>query len=146
MKTTFTFGTNSCASAVGTTVDIGMVFLFLGHFGHCVYEINRIGKIIELKRAFDVLLLQFPFRDFFHSLLELALFDGVSHNGTTSNTRKSFCNAKTSVCFYAVHPERAQRSREVPQHCLKASQREPSTTLYLLSAPLRMTATCRESF
>src|SRR5881398_333948 len=76
-----------------------MVFLFLGHFGHCVYEINRIGKIIELKRSFDVLLLQFPFRDFFHSLFELALFDEVSHNGTTSNTRKSFCNAKTSGCF-----------------------------------------------
>jgi hypothetical protein len=46
-----------------------------------------------------VLLLQFPFRDFFHSLLELALFDEVCHNGTTSNTRKSFCNAKSSVIF-----------------------------------------------
>jgi hypothetical protein len=46
-----------------------------------------------------VLLLQLPFRDFFHSLLELALFDEVCHNGTTSNTRKSFCNAKTSGLF-----------------------------------------------
>src|SRR6266851_8343651 len=92
-----------------------MVFFFLRHFGHCVYEINRIGKIIELKRAFDVLLLQFPFRDFFHSLFELALFDEVSHNGTMSNTRKSFCNAKTSGCFCGGHPEgiAAEKNRPV---------------------------------
>ena len=95
----FAVGRDNQTYFVVTNVDVWMMFLFLGHFGHCVHEINRIGKIIELKRAFDVLLLQFPLRDFLHSLFELALFDEVSHNGTTSNTRKSFCNAKTSGVF-----------------------------------------------
>jgi hypothetical protein len=103
-QTAFAVGRENQTHFVVTNVDVWMMFLFVGHFRHRVHEINRIGKIIELKRAFDVLLLQFPFRDLFHSLFELALFDEVSHNGTTSNTRKSFCNAKTSGRFCGDHP------------------------------------------
>src|SRR2546423_1746788 len=73
-----------------------MMLFFLGHFRYRVHEINRIGKIVELESAFNVLFLQFPFRDSFHALFQLGRFHQVGHNGTTSNTRKSFCNAKTS--------------------------------------------------
>src|SRR5581483_3512741 len=94
------------AHFVVTNVDVWVMFLFLRHFGYRVYEIDRVGKIIELKGAFDMVLLQFPLRDFFHPLLvffffhpllELVLFNQLSHNGTTSNIRKSFCNAKSNV-------------------------------------------------
>src|SRR5438067_2572332 len=123
-----------------------MMFLFLGHFGHCVYEINRIGKIIELKRAFDVLLLQFPFRDFFEPRFQLIRFHQISHNGTTSNTRKSFCNAKTSVCLYDYHPDRSlfdslcslsvnPAEWRIPLDCVTGSWRDPSNPLYFV--PLR---------
>src|SRR5437762_6969038 len=87
------------AHFVVADVDVRMVLFFFGHFGHRVYEIDRIGKIIKLKRAFDVLFLQLPLGHFFHALFQLARFDQVSHNGTTSNTRKSFCNAKSSGLF-----------------------------------------------
>ena len=84
------------ADFVVTNVDIGMVFFFLGHFRHGIYEIDRIRKIIKLKSALDMFLLQFPFWDLFHAIFKVRSFDQVSHNGTTSNTRKSFCNAKSS--------------------------------------------------
>jgi len=117
----FAVGRKNQTDFIVTNVDVWMVFFFVCHFGHCVYEIDRIGKIIELKRAFDVLLLQFPLRDFFHSLLELALFDEVCHNGTTSNTRKSFCNAKTSGSFFAAQTGLflSRQGGELPEKILK---------------------------
>src|SRR4029453_19226963 len=74
-----------------------MMFFFLSHLGHSVHKNDCIDKIIEFESAFDTVFLQFPFRDLFHAILELALFDQVSHNGTTSITRKSFCNGKSSA-------------------------------------------------
>src|SRR6266496_1260686 len=53
---------------VVTNLNVRMMFFFLGHFGHGIYEINRIGKIIKLKSALDVFLLQLPFRDLFHAI------------------------------------------------------------------------------
>jgi hypothetical protein len=41
-----------------------------------------------------VLLLQLPFRDFFQADLRLIRFDQISHNGTTSNIPKLFCNGE----------------------------------------------------
>src|SRR5438477_7816892 len=73
-----------------------MMFFFLSHLSHPVHKIDRIDKIIEFESALDLVFLQFPFRDLFHATLELALFDQVSHTGTTSITRKSFCNGKSS--------------------------------------------------
>ena len=73
------------------------MFFFLSHLSDPVDKIDRIDKIIEFESALDLVFLQFPFRDLFHSVLELALFDQVSHTGTTSITRKSFCNAKSSA-------------------------------------------------
>ena len=87
---------------VVTNVDVGMVFFFISHFGHSIYEIDRIGKIIKLKSALDMFLLQLPFRDLFHAIFEVRSFDQVSHNGTTSNTRKSFCNAKSTGFLVTV--------------------------------------------
>src|SRR5947208_9772788 len=74
-----------------------MVFFLLGHLRDRVDEIDRVLEIIELKGPLDMLLLQFPLRDFFHPLLQLACFNQVGHNGRTSNTRKSFCNAESRV-------------------------------------------------
>src|SRR6516225_7072202 len=73
------------------------MFFFLSHLSDPVDKIDRIDKIIEFESALDLVFLQFPFRDLFHAILQLALFDQVSHNGTTSITRKSFCNGKSSA-------------------------------------------------
>src|SRR6266705_7020866 len=81
---------------VVANVDIGVVFFVLRNFGHSIYEIDRIGKIIKLESALDMFFLQLPFRDLFHAVFQIRSFDQVRHNGTTSNTRKSFCNAKSS--------------------------------------------------
>src|SRR6266436_6139145 len=74
-----------------------MMFFFLSHLSHSVHKIDRIDKIIEFESALDLVCLQFPLRDLFHAILELALFDQVSHNVRTSITRKSFCNGKSSA-------------------------------------------------
>src|SRR2546421_4586124 len=74
-----------------------MMFFLLSHLSHPVDKIDRIDKVIEFESALDLVFFQFPFRDLFHAILELALFDQVSHNGTTSITRNSFCNGKSSV-------------------------------------------------
>ncbi len=37
-----------------------MVFFFFRYFGHGIHEIDRIGKIVKLKRALDMLFLQLP--------------------------------------------------------------------------------------
>src|SRR5438552_18327563 len=74
-----------------------MMLFFFSHLSHSVHKIDRIDKIIEFESALDLVFLQFPFRDLLHAILELALFDQVSHNGTTSITRKSFCNGKSSA-------------------------------------------------
>ena len=52
-----------------------MVFFIVRNFGHSVYEIDRIGKIIELESALDLVLLQLPFRDLFHAVLQVRSFD-----------------------------------------------------------------------
>src|ERR1700730_7088508 len=88
---------------VVANVDVGMVFLVFGHLGHGVHEIDGVGKVVELERPLDVLLLQLPLGDLFHSLFQLGGFDQVSHNGTTSNTRKLFCNDESSLFFRTVN-------------------------------------------
>jgi hypothetical protein len=52
-----------------------MVFFILRNFGHSIYEIDRIGKIIELKSALDVVLFQLPFRDLFHPVFQVRSFN-----------------------------------------------------------------------
>src|SRR4029077_5421344 len=82
---------------VVTNIYVGVMFFFLSHLSDPVDKIDRIDKVIEFESALDLIFLQFPLRDLFHAILELALFDQVSHNGTTSITRKSFCNGKSSA-------------------------------------------------
>src|SRR4051794_13973217 len=122
-----------------------MMFLFIGHFGHCVHEINRIGKIIELKRAFDVLLLQFPFRDFFEPRFQLIRFHQISHNGTTSNTPKIVLQRQNELLFLRrSSPASAAESRG-PATLPEGESAGSFDDALLLSAPVRMTATCQES-
>ena len=92
-------GRENQAHFVVANVDIGMVLFFFGHFRDPIYKIDRISKIIKLKRALDVLFLQLPLGYFLHAPFQLARFDQVSHNRTTSNTRNLFCNAKSSGFF-----------------------------------------------
>jgi hypothetical protein len=108
------------------------MFLFLGHFGHCIHEINRIGKIIEFKRAFDVFLLQFPFRDFLSRVFSSSAFIKSAITGQRVTPENRFATPKRADVFAAVIPSEAQRSQGIPQHCLKVSQRDSSTTLHLV--------------
>src|SRR5712691_2279516 len=89
-----------------------MMLLVFCHLGHGVHEIDGVGKIIELERPLDVLFLQLPLGDLFHSLFQLGGFDQVGHIGTTSNTRKLFCNDESSLFFWLLsrgHPESQRR-------------------------------------
>ena len=79
-----------------------MVLFFFRYFGHGIHEIDRIGKIVKLKRALDMLFLQLPLRDLFHALFQVACFDQVSHNGTTSNTRNPFCNRENRRVLFVT--------------------------------------------
>src|SRR5688500_17146794 len=65
-----------------------MMFLLLRNFRHAVHKIDGLGEIVELKSAFDVLLLELPFRDLFQAGFRLVCFQQVSHNGerVTSST------------------------------------------------------------
>src|SRR5437870_2739222 len=95
-------GRENQAHFVVADVDIGMVLFFFGHFRDPIYKIDRISKIIKLKRAFDVLFLQLPLGYFFHALFQLARFDQVSHNRTTSNIRNLFCNRENRTAFWSA--------------------------------------------
>src|ERR1700682_4479018 len=53
------------AHLVVANVDVGMMFLVLGNFRDPIHEIDRFGKVVELERALDMLLLQLPLRDLF---------------------------------------------------------------------------------
>src|SRR5882724_7222480 len=90
------------AHLVVTNVDVRMVFFFFRYFGHGIHEIDRIGKIVKLKRALDMLFLQLPLRNLFHALFQVACFDQVSHNGTTSNTRNLFCNRENRRVLFVT--------------------------------------------
>src|SRR2546430_17678130 len=94
-----------------------MMFFFLSHLSHPVDKIDRIDKVIEFESALDLVFFQFPFRDLFHSILELALFDQVSHNGTTSITRKSFCNGKSSAYKSSIRRRFLTGSKTSTAHC-----------------------------
>ena len=100
-EATFTVGGENQAHLVVANVDVRMMFFVLCHLGNGVYEIDRIGEVVELEGAFNVFFLQLPFRNLFHSLLKLACFDQVSHNGTTTITRKLFCNVKSSTLLWS---------------------------------------------
>ena len=78
-------------------IYVGVMFFFLSHLSDPVDKIDRIDKIIEFEGALDLVFLRFPFRNLFNAILEGALLDQLSHNGTTSITRKSFCNGKSSA-------------------------------------------------
>ena len=80
-------------------IDVRMVLFIFGHFGHCIHEIDRVGEIIKLKSALDVLLLQFPFGDFFETSFQLVRFHQISHNEGTSNIPKLFCNVESQTIF-----------------------------------------------
>jgi len=96
---TFAMRRQNQTDLVVTNIDIGMMLFVLSHFDDGVYKINSAGKIIELEGAFDVLLLQFPFRDFLQADFCFIPFDQISHNRTTSNTPKSFCNGESKLFF-----------------------------------------------
>src|ERR1017187_376714 len=86
-----------------------MMLLVLGHFRDGIHKVDGVGEVVELERAFDVLLLQFPFRDFLQADFCVTRFDQISHNGTTSNIPKPFCNGESSLFFSACI--QGQRSR-----------------------------------
>jgi hypothetical protein len=56
----FAVGRKNQANLIVADVDVRMVLLFVRHFGYGIDEIDRIGKVIELKGALDVFLLQLP--------------------------------------------------------------------------------------
>src|SRR4029453_16164479 len=93
------------------------MFFFFCHLGDPVHKIDRIDKIVEFESALDLVFLQFPFRDLFHAVLELALFDQVSHTGTTSITRKSFCNGKSSAYKTSIRRRFLTESKTSSKHC-----------------------------
>src|ERR1700730_6181378 len=78
-----------------------MMLFVLRHFRDGVHKVDGVGKIIELEGAFDVLLFELPFRNLLQALLRLICFDQVSHNRTTSNTPKSFCNGESDLLFHS---------------------------------------------
>jgi len=61
----FAMGRQHQSHLVKSNVDIRMVLFFLCHFGDGVHKIDRVGKIVELERALDVLFLQLPLGDLF---------------------------------------------------------------------------------
>src|SRR3954468_19855239 len=75
-----------------------MMFLVFRYFGDPVYKADGLGEVIELERALDVLLLEFPFRHLLQSRFCLFGLQQVSHKGervTPSNlfameNRRSF--------------------------------------------------------
>src|SRR5690242_13345460 len=99
------------------------MFFFLSHLSDPVHKIDRIDKIIEFESALDLILFQFPFRDLFHAILELALFDQVSHNGTTSITRKSFRNGKSSAYKSSIPRRLLAESKTSTAHCRACFER-----------------------
>src|SRR5712691_13034457 len=78
-----------------------MMLLIFGYLGHSVHKIDGVGKVVELESPLDVLLLQLPLGDLFHALFQLGRLHQISHNRTTSNTRKLFCNDESSLFFGA---------------------------------------------
>src|SRR5215467_10632877 len=108
------------------------MLFFLSHLSNPVHKIDRIHKIIEFESALDLVLLQFPFRDLFHAILELALFDQVSHNGTTSITRKSFCNGKSSAYKSSIRRRFRRESKTSTAHlraCLESRDQSCITSV-----------------
>src|SRR4030088_1809151 len=105
-----------------------MMLFFLSHFRHRSYEINRIGEIIELERPLDVFLLEFPLRNLFQALLQLACFHQISHTVEMSNTPKLFCNAESRAFFASATKGRFQaiwrairaRPSRIPKHVAPA--------------------------
>jgi len=112
-QTAFAVGGENQAHLIVTDVDIRMVLLISGHFGHCIHEIDRVGEIIKLKSALDVLLLQFPFGDFFETSFQLVRFHQISHNEGTSNIPKLFCNVESQTIFSL--PAAALKFQNFPQ-------------------------------
>ena len=68
-QTAFAVGGKNEAHFVVTDIDVGMMLLFLRHFRDRIHKIDRLGEVIELKRALDMFLLELPFRDFFQARL-----------------------------------------------------------------------------
>ena len=58
-----------------------------------VYEIDRIGKVIELESALDMFFLQLPFRDLFHAVLELAVLIKSAITGQRVTPENRFATA-----------------------------------------------------
>src|SRR5436305_13993122 len=82
---------------VKANVDIRMVLFFLRYVSHCIHKINRIGEIVELERALDVLFLELPLGHFFQPHFCFIGFDQIRHIGQTSNTRKLFCKRRFTL-------------------------------------------------
>jgi hypothetical protein len=93
-------GRKNQADLVVADIDVGMMFLILGHFGDGVDEIDRLGEVIELERALDVFLLELPFRHLLEAVFQVVGFDQLSHNGGTFNTPKTFCNGHPQVFLH----------------------------------------------
>src|SRR5690349_14902612 len=79
---------------VKADVDIRMMLLFLRHFRDGIHKIDRVGKVVELERALDVLFLQLPLGHFFQTNFCFIGFDQIRHIGRTSNTRNLFCKRR----------------------------------------------------
>ena len=65
-------------------------------WGDGVHKIDRVGKIVELEGALDVLFLQLPLGHFFQTNFCFIGFDQIRHIGRTSNTRNLFCKRRLS--------------------------------------------------
>src|SRR2546430_9163038 len=96
-QATLTVSRKHQSHLVKTNVDIWMVLFFLCHLGHCIHKINRIGEIVELEGALDMLFLQLPLGHFFQPQFCFIGFDQIRHIGQTSNTRKLFCKRRFTL-------------------------------------------------
>src|SRR6266513_5464772 len=123
---------------VVTDVNVRMVLFIFRDLGHSIYKIDRIGKIIKLESAFDMFLLQFPFRYFFKTRLQLVRFHQISHNGTTSNIRKSFCNGKSSGFKYREFGADFWLNRKLRPHSCALASTAATNPATLLSRRFRL--------
>src|ERR1035437_1637435 len=76
-----------------------MMLLFVRDLGDRVYEIDGIGKVVELKCSLDVLLLQFPFRNFLEPVFQLIRFHKVRHNGERVTPQNGFAMENRRTFF-----------------------------------------------
>ena len=91
-QSTFGVGRTNQTHFIKANVDVGMMLFVFRDLSHRIYKVDRIGKLIELERPLDVLLLQLPFWNLFQAGFQLVRFDQVSHNRERVTPQNAFAN------------------------------------------------------